>query len=95
MAFITPITCQYTRQSLAAGYCKAEVTLATAHITRIELTVWESQEARIEHPNAPAFVHKVVHVLTTESNLRSDNPVDYAYRLLQASGEFPDAVWNI
>ena len=25
----------------------------------------------------------------------ADNPVAYAYALVQASGEFPDATWNV
>jgi len=31
----------------------------------------------------------------TELELQADNPVDYAYKLLEASGEFPDATWNV
>ena len=25
----------------------------------------------------------------------NSNPLDYGYKLLQASGEFPDATWNV
>ena len=29
------------------------------------------------------------------ADLPSANPVDYGYKLLEASGEFPEATWNI
>ena len=28
-------------------------------------------------------------------DVESINPLDYGYKLLQASGEFPDATWNV
>ena len=31
----------------------------------------------------------------TELELQADNPVDYGYKLLEASGEFPEATWNV
>lgn len=27
--------------------------------------------------------------------IANSNPLDYGYKLLQASGEFPEATWNI
>lgn len=30
-----------------------------------------------------------------DMQLENTNPIDYGYQLLQASGEFPDATWNI
>jgi len=34
-------------------------------------------------------------VFATDLNLQANNPVAYAYALLEASGEFPDATWNV
>lgn len=34
-------------------------------------------------------------VFATEQSLTNSNPLDYSYKLLQASGEFPDATWNV
>jgi len=31
----------------------------------------------------------------TNLDLQAANPVDYGYKLLEASGEFPDATWNV
>ena len=31
----------------------------------------------------------------TDLQMQADNPVDYGYKLLEASGEFPEATWNI
>jgi len=33
--------------------------------------------------------------LATNMDLQAANPVDYGYKLLEASGEFPDATWNV
>jgi len=27
--------------------------------------------------------------------MQADNPIAYAYTLLEQSGEFPDATWNV
>jgi hypothetical protein len=27
--------------------------------------------------------------------LEADNPVEYAYKLLEASEKFPEAIWNV
>jgi len=31
----------------------------------------------------------------TDLELQSNNPVEYGYILLEQSGEFPDATWNV
>ena len=31
----------------------------------------------------------------TELDLQADNPLDYGYQLLESSGLYPEATWNI
>lgn len=98
MAFTLPLTLNGEAQ--AAAYIKA--TLACADATRvvIKLLVWTSQASRTnggepvpsnwlptDFSEQPQF--------TTISELQSNNPVDYAYQLLEASGMFPTATWNV
>jgi len=33
--------------------------------------------------------------LATNMDLQADNPIAYAYALLEASGEFTEATWNV
>lgn len=35
------------------------------------------------------------HSLETNLDLTSKNPIAYGYKLLEASGLFPDATWNV
>lgn len=35
------------------------------------------------------------HVLHIDLAVTNDNPVDYAYQLLAASGLYPNAVWGV
>ena len=98
MAFTLPLTLNGEQQS--AAYVKAVVTGSDARITVVKLLVWTSQSSRTnggepvpsnwlptDFSEQPQF--------TTISELQSNNPVDYAYKLLEQSGEFPEATWNI
>jgi hypothetical protein len=98
MAFTLPLTLNGEQQS--AAYVKAVVTGSDARITVVKLLVWTSQTSRTnggepvpsnwlptDFSEQPQF--------TTISELQSNNPVDYAYKLLEQSGEFPEATWNI
>lgn len=98
MAFTLPLTLNGEPQ--AAAYVKATVAYANATQLVIKLTVWTSQTSRtnggepvpsnwlpVGFSEQPQF--------TTISELQSNNPVDYAYQLLEASGNYPNATWNV
>lgn len=95
MAFTTTITDQYTRRVITDAYCKASVSLCNTNMTRIEIQVWESAQARTDYPSTPTLQQPIVHVLPTNLDITNINPVDYAYQLLAASGLYPNAVWNV
>ena len=98
MAFTIPLTLNGEQQS--AAYVKATVACADATIVVIKLQVWTSQASRINggkpvpsdwlpsgFSEQPQFA--------TNMDLQAANPVEYAYSLLEASGLFPDATWNV
>lgn len=98
MAFTLPLT--LNGEIYTAAYVKAVVAYSDANITVIKLLVWTSQTSRTnggepvpsnwlptDFSEQPQF--------TTISELQSNNPVDYAYQLLEDSGRYPDATWNI
>jgi hypothetical protein len=60
----------------------------------IKLEAWETQELR-EAGVTPLAWDRDLRSPQTELELQADNPVDYAYKLLEASGEFPEATWNV
>lgn len=98
MAFTLPLTLNGEPQT--AAYVKA--TLACADATRvvIKLQVWTSQASRTnggepvpsnwlptDFSEQPQFA--------TNMDLQAANPVEYVYSLLEASGLYPDATWNV
>lgn len=98
MAFTIPLTLNGEAQT--AAYVKA--TLAYADATRIviKLGVWTSQTSRTNGgqsvpdnwlPNGFSSLE----VFATDLNLQAGNPVEYAYKLLEDSGRYPDATWNV
>jgi hypothetical protein len=71
----------------------ATVARCDATTTVIKLQAWETQalrEAGVPALNWPNDLQ----VLNT-ATIPSDNPVAYGYNLLEASGEFPNATWNV
>lgn len=70
------------------------------HIARVgngEICVipqaWEDRETRIALPDQPYQLKPVS--MQMDMQLENVNPLDYGYKLLEASGEFPDATWNV
>ena len=96
MAFTTPLT--ITQESYSetheAAYIKAEIRLCTAQTTVVQLKVWESQAKRTAGA-PPLRYDNDLRSFDTQLALQADNPVAYAYALLEASGEFPDATCNV
>lgn len=91
MAFLTPLT--VNGRSYPAAYVKVTVATSSAQQTVLKLQAWETQELREQ--GVPSLLYpNDLRVLAT-ADLPAANPVDYGYQLLEASGEFPDATWNI
>lgn len=96
MAFTTPLTIETEGYSktYAAAYVKAELRLCTPQSTVVQLQVWESQAERVAGA-PPLRYDNDLRTFATEFELQANNPVDYAYQLLQASNEFTNATWNV
>jgi len=92
MAFTADITAN--GRSYPAAYIKASVRLCTTQNTVVQLEVWESQAVR-DSGVEPLSYSNDLRTFATNLSLQADNPVAYAYALLEASGEWPDATWNV
>jgi hypothetical protein len=92
MAFLTPIT--INGRSYPAAYIKATIARCDTTQTVLKLEAWETQALRQEGVPALNWPNDL-RSPQTELELQADNPVDYAYKLLEASGEFPEATWNV
>ena len=91
MAFITPL--EVAGRSYPSAYIKATIARCDTKQTVIKLQAWETMELREQ--GVPSLPYPDdLRVLDT-ADLPSANPVDYGYQLLEASGEFPDATWNV
>ena len=98
MAFTLPLTINGEAQS--AVYVKATIARCDTQTTVVQLQTWTSQASR---DNGGQSVpdnwlpegFSSLEVFATDLNLQANNPVAYAYALLEASGEFPDATWNV
>ncbi len=98
MAFTLPLT--LNGELYTAAYVKAVVAHSDATVTVIKLEVWTSQASRANggEPVPSNWLptdFSEQPQLATVLELPNDNPVDYAYKLLEASGQFPDATWNV
>ena len=91
MAFLTPLTAN--GRSYPAAYVKVTVATSSAQQTVLKLQAWETQGLREQGVPSLPYPNDL-RVLAT-SDVPSDNPVDYGYQLLEASGEFPEATWNV
>ena len=98
MAFTLPLT--LNGEAHTAAYVKATVAYSDSNTTAIRLQVWTSQASRTNGGEpvpsnwlSTNFIEQPQ--LTTVLDLANNNPIDYGYKLLEASGEFPDATWNV
>jgi len=92
MAFVTALAAHGYTYSQA--YIKAHIAFCDAQRTVVKLTVWPTQADR-ENGAEPVRYDNDLRQYQTDLNLQADNPVAYAYTLVQASGEFIDATWNV
>ena len=98
MAFTLPLT--LNGELYTAAYVKATVAYADATRLVIKLEVWTSQASRANGgepvpSNWLPVSFSEQPQLATVLELPNDNPVDYAYKLLESSGLYPDATWNV
>ena len=98
MAFTLPLTLNGEQQS--AAYIKAIIARCDPTSTVIKLEVWTSQTSRTNggEPVPSNWLptdFSEQPQLATIPDLQSNNPVDYAYQLLEDSGMFPTATWNV
>jgi len=91
MAFLTELI--INGRTYEAAYVKATVARSDAATTVVKLQAWETQALR-ESGVPPLSWNDDLRAFTT-ATAPSDNPIDYGYQLLEASGLYPDATWNI
>lgn len=98
MAFTLPLTINGEAQ--AAAYVKATIARCSTQHTVIQLQTWTSQASRTNGGDPvpdnwlPSGFSSLV-VLPTDLALQADNPIEYAYAMLESSAAFPDATWNV
>ena len=92
MAFLTPL--EVAGRIYPKAYIKATIARCDTKQVVIKLEAWETQELR-EAGVTPLAWDRDLRSPQTELELQADNPVDYAYKLLEASGEFTKAAWNV
>ncbi len=92
MAFTAPLVAHGYTYSQA--YIKAHIMYCDSQRTVIKLTVWPTQADR-ENGAEPVRYDSDLRQFPTDLELVANNPVDYGYKLLEASGEFTKAAWNV
>ena len=92
MAFLTPL--EVAGRNYPAAYIKATIARCDNKQVVIRLEAWETQELR-EAGVTPLAWDRDLRSYETNLDLQAVNPVDYGYKLLEASGEFPEASWNV
>lgn len=91
MAFSTNVTTERGK-IIANAYVKASVLRCTPTELLIQCEVWEDAETRESGVTPVTSFHRS---FATTDVVTSSNPLDYAYQVLEASNEWPGAVWNI
>ena len=92
MAFTTHLVAHgYTYPQ---AYIKAHIMHCDSQRTVIKLTVWPTQADRTNGAE-PVRYDGDLRQFPTDLELQADNPMAYAYTLLEQSGEFADATWNV
>jgi len=92
MAFTTALAAHgYT---YPAAYIKAHIMYCDSQRTVIKLTVWPTQADRTNGAE-PVRYDNDLRQFPTDLQMQADNPIAYAYTLLEQSGEFPEATWNV
>lgn len=93
MAFTADVTAS-TGRTLTAAYCRVIVHSADKTSTTVLIQVWKDASDRTEHPSSPVQEFEQQHILKTV-DVDCHNPLDYGYKLLESSGLYPEATWNV
>ena len=91
MAFLTPL--EVAGRNYPAAYIKATIARCDTKQTVLRLQAWETQELREQGVSALSWSDDLRSFDTI--SLVSDNPIDYGYQHLEASGEFLNATWGV
>ena len=89
MAFQTDIELPSGLVAVAA-YCSVQVNSTKPMIT-VVCDFYVSSEAKASGKPPITTLYKQF----ARKDVESINPLDYGYKLLESSGEFPDATWNV
>jgi outer membrane protease len=92
MAFTTPLT--INGRSYPAAYVRVRQTSTFKQETLVEMEAWESQAER-NTGLPPLNWNESSRRFSTQLELANNNPLDYAYQLLEDSNEWPDAQFNV
>lgn len=92
MAFTTPLVAHGYTYSQA--YIKAHIEHCNAQRTVVKLTIWPTQADRANGAE-PVRYDNDLRQFTTDLNLQADNSVEYVYKMLENSGLYPEATWNV
>jgi len=95
MAFSTPLVDERGVHYYTT-YCRVHVIQCTKNETVVRVTGYKDASCAPTYDNPgkmPVFEQSIP--LTTDMALQAANPISYAYVLLEQSGVFPQATWNI
>jgi len=91
MAFTANITTN--GRNYPTAYIKASITHCDTNSIVVKLLLWETQQLRENGVQSLPYDNDT-HVIPVV-DIPAANPIAYAYAALEASGEFPEATWNI
>ena len=91
MAFTTELTIR--GRTYATAYVNIDTVQAYKTNCICKLRAWEDQAARVAGLEPLQWYENIAEFPTT--NITADNPIAYAYSLLEASGKYPTATWNV
>ena len=91
MAFTTELTIR--GRTYPAAYVNIDTVQAYTTNCICKLRAWEDQAARVAGIEPLPWYDNVAEFVTTD--LTAANPIAYAYAQLEASGQFPEATWNV
>lgn len=92
MAFTSELT--VNGRVYAAAYVRVKQSTTARSSTLVELEAWESSVERSAGLPSLQWA-ECSHRYDTLADTTCTNPIDYAYQLLEASGMFPTATWNV
>lgn len=95
MAFNTPYE-DSRGVAYSSTYCRATIGMCHKNETFINVAIYARQDCAptAESGGKDPIELKTVRV-QTDMQLQAGNPIEYAYKLLEACGVFPNATWNV